>query len=167
MNWQDDPEFEAIRRLHQVRNGLIRAAIIWTPLFLATLGACIFYAIDTATGGNHGGTSVLVVVLGIAAFLFGFQSIQALLDLFGEPAEETGFVQRRWARRDSFVFQTQYIRLDKRILRGDQLLLADIKETDYIRARFYPHSSVLVEVEKLVPPGEEGLQDSSNSDFSR
>ena len=152
MNWYDDPELEAIRRVQQVRKGLIRTAIIWTPLFVAALGGCIFYAVDTATGSNYGGTWVLVVILAIASFLFGFQSIQALLDLFGQPIDETGFVQRRWARRDSIVFQTQYIRIDKRILRGDHLLLAEVKEGDYLRANFFPHSSVLVDVEKLPPP---------------
>lgn len=152
MNWYDDPELAAIRRVQQVRKGLIRSAIIWTPLFLAALAGGVFYAIDTATGSSYGGTWILVVILAIAAFLFGFQSIQAWLDLFGKPIDETGFVQRRWARRDSFVFQTQYIRMDKRILRGDHLLLAEVKEGDYLRANFYPHSSVLVDVEKLPPP---------------
>lgn len=152
MNWQDDPELEHIHRLNEVRKGLIRTAVIWTPLFLAALAGCIFYAVDTATGGSHGGSWVLVVILGIAAFLFGFQSIQALIDLFGEPAEETGYIQRRWARRDSFVFQTQYIRIDKRILRGDTLLLADIKEADYVHVRFYPHASVVIEIDRLPPP---------------
>lgn len=152
MNWQDDPELEAARRAHGVRTSLIRTAIIWTPLFLAAAAGLIFYAVDTATGSKYGGTWILVVVLGIATFLFGFQSIQAWLDLFTEPIDQSGFVQRRWARRDSFVFQTQYIRIDKRILRGDHLLLAEVKEGDYIRANFYRHSNVLVDVEKLPPP---------------
>jgi hypothetical protein len=152
MNWQDDPELEALRRAHSVRTSLIRSAIIWTPLFLVVFAGMIFYIVDTTRGGDAGGTWVLVAVLGIASFLFGFQAVQSWLDLFGEPADQTGFVQRRWARRDAFVFQTQYIRIDKRILRGDHLLLAEVKEGDYLRAHFYPHSNLLIDVEKLPPP---------------
>lgn len=152
MTWLDDPELESAMRLHRVRNGLLRTAIIWTPLFLAALAGFIFYAIDSATGAQHGGSWVLVVILGIIAFLFGYQSIQTIIDLFGQPIEATGFIQRRWARRDSFIFQTQYIRLDKHILRGDPLLLLEVKQADYVRILFYPHAGIVIEVEQLTPP---------------
>lgn len=152
MSWQDDPEFQAARRLHQVRSGLLRTAIIWTPLFALALFGFVFYLVDTATGGHHGGTWVLVVILGLFALLFGFQAIQAILDLAGAPKQQTGVVQRRWARRDSFILQSHYMRLDGRILRGDRFILDEVHERDYVQVTFYSHSNIIVSVEKLPPP---------------
>ncbi|HXU24367.1 MAG TPA: hypothetical protein VN697_10090 [Tepidiformaceae bacterium] len=152
MNWKDDPEIQAEIRRRGTRNGLIRSTIIWMPLFVACAGATLFYLFDVLTGSNYGGTWVLVVILGILAVLFGFQAIQAAMDLTGPPEEESGFVERRWSRRDSLVMQTQYLRLGKRILRGDGDMLAAIKEGDYVDIRFYSHSAVIVWVEKQKAP---------------
>ena len=63
---------------------------------------------------------------------------------------------RRWSRSDSLVMRSHYLRLGKRILRGDVDLLANIKEDDWVEVTFYSHSAVIVWVEKAVPPeGEE------------
>jgi hypothetical protein len=65
-------------------------------------------------------------------------------------------VTRRWARSDSFVIKTHYIRLEQKILRGDQLILDGIREGDWVEATYYPHSAVLVSVEKRDAPPEQG-----------
>jgi hypothetical protein len=109
-------------------------------------------------GGDNGGTWFLVVVLAVLTLLFGFQAIQSGLDYFGDPKVATGFVTRRWARSDSLVVKTHYIRLDKQILRGDQLILDGIREGDYVEATFYPHSAVLLWVEKQDPPATEAAE---------
>jgi hypothetical protein len=157
MNWRDDPQIAAEIQQRGVRGRLIRSAVLWTPLFVATVGATVWFLIDTAfLGGDHGGTWVLVVVLAVLATLFGFQSIQSLLDLRSKPIEESGWVTRRWSRSDSLVMRSHYLRLGKRILRGDVDLLANIKEDDWVDVTFYPHSAVIVWVEKAIPPeGEE------------
>ncbi|MGE3074726.1 MAG: hypothetical protein AB7N24_01245 [Dehalococcoidia bacterium] len=155
MNWQDDPMLARERYHSGVRNRLLRSLVIWGPLFLAAAAGLIFFTIDRAfLGGDHGGTWFLVVVLAILTTLFGFQSIQSLLDLIGEPEKLTGTVTRRWARSDSFVIKTHYIRVGKNILRGDQFVLDGIKEGDTVEATFYPKSAVLIWVEKQVPPAE-------------
>jgi hypothetical protein len=152
MNWQKDDELRFEMKKRSVRSRIVRSALVWTPLFLACLGGGLYYVVDTLAGGDHGGTWVLVVILGILTLLFGFQSFQSLLDLRAEPHVDTGFVVRRWSRSDSFVMKSHYIRLEKRILRGDVDLLDGIKEDDYVQVRFYPNSAVLVWVEKLAPP---------------
>ena len=152
MNWKDDPEIKAEIAARGVRGRLIRSALLWTPLFLLALFGALYYAVDTILGGDHGGTWVLVVVLGVLATLFGFQCIQTLLDLRSEPREERGFVTRRWSRSDSLVMRSHYVRMGKHILRGDVDLLANIKEDDYVEVSFYPHSAVLVWIEKMEPP---------------
>ncbi len=153
MSWHDDPEVQKQVRLRAARGKLLRSVIIWMPLFLAALAGMVFYTADILfMDREYGSTWVLVTVLTILTILFGFQAIQSLLDFLDRPRTERGFVTRRWARSDSFVVRSHYMRLDKKILRGDAFLLAEIREGDYVEATFYPHSAVLVWADKLEPP---------------
>lgn len=153
MSWQDDPELQKQMRARSVRGKLLRSAITWGPLFLITLAGTLFYTADILfMDRENGGTWVLVTILGILAVLFGFQAVQAVLDFFDKPRTESGYVTRRWARSDSLVVRSHYMRLERRILRGDAYLLAEIKEGDHVEATFYPHSAVLVWVDKRPEP---------------
>ena len=155
MNWQNDPEVLRLAQHSGVRSRLLRTVIIWSPFFLACLGGLLFFTFDRVSGGDHGGTWFLVIVLAVMTALFGFQSIQSFLDYVGEPRVETGIVGRRWSRSDSFVIKAHYIRLGKLILRGDELSLDGIREGDYVEATFYPHSAVLIWVDKRERPEDE------------
>ena len=156
MNWQQDPELARLAHQSGIRGRLLRSVILWSPFFIASLAGLLFFAFDRLFfGGDHGGTWFLVIVLLVLTVLFGFQTIQSLLDYIGEPRVATGYVGRRWSRSDSIVIKAHYIRLGKLILRGDQLVLDGIREGDYIEATFYPHSAVLVWVEKKEPPAKE------------
>ncbi|MEO8540785.1 MAG: hypothetical protein ABI577_13680 [bacterium] len=164
MNWQQDPELARLAQHSGVRGRLLRSTILWSPFFILCFGALVFFTIDRAFfDGDHGGTWFLVIVLSILSLLFGFQTIQSLLDYIGEPRKETGYVGRRWARNDSIVMKAHYIRLGKLILRGDQLILDGIREGDYVEATFYPHSAVLVWVEKQEGPTEDAPPESNQS----
>ncbi len=157
MNWADDPEIGRAAAERNARNRLLRSTILWMPLFLAAAAGAIFFLVDvTALEREYGGTWVLVVILGFLALLFGFQAFQALFDYLGSTRTEQGLVTRRWSRSDSFVMRTHYLRLDRRILRGDVVLLTEIKEGDYVEATFYPHSAVIVWVERITPLEEDG-----------
>jgi hypothetical protein len=62
-------------------------------------------------------------------------------------------VTRRWSRSDSFVLKSHYLRLESgEILRGNIVLLDGIKAGDRVRVLYYPHSAVIVDLEKLVEP---------------
>ncbi len=157
MKWEDDPVIQHEMRLARARRGMLRSTLIWMPFFLASGGAFLFFLFDRAVlGGDNGGTWVLVVILGILALLFGFQAIHALRDYLGKPVVETGYVQRRWARNESLVIKTHYIRFDRRILRGDAYVLDTIQEGDRIEATFYQHSAVLIWAELAPAPPPEG-----------
>ncbi len=156
MNWQEDDELRIEMKKQSVRSRIMRSAILWTPLFLVSLGGTLFYLFDTATGGDRGGTWVLVVILAVLATLFGFQSVQSLMDLRAAPQSTSGFVTRRWSRSDSFVMKSHYVRIEKRILRGDLDLLDGIVEDDHVQVSFYPHSAVIVWLEKTPPPETNG-----------
>lgn len=156
MSWQDDPEIQKQVRARSVRGKLLRSAVIWGPLFLITLAGTLFYTADILfMDRENGGTWVLVTIVGILAVLFGFQAVQSVLDFFEKPRTESGYVTRRWARSDSLVVRSHYMRLERKILRGDAYLLAEIKEGDYVEATFYPHSAVLVWVDKRPEPPKE------------
>jgi hypothetical protein len=154
MNWQDDPELQNTMQRERVRGRLLRSTIIWMPPFLISAAALVFFTVDRFVLHEYGGTIFLLIVLAVLTGLFGFQAIQALLDYVGDPVSETGQVTRRWARSDSFVLKTHYIRVGKHILRGDQLILDGIREGDWVEATYYPHSAVLISVEKRPPPAE-------------
>jgi hypothetical protein len=147
-NWSDDPEIQAQLQERSVRNGLLRSAILWTPLFLVTFGCLVFFFIDQVTGGGRS-TVFLLVVLAVLSFLFGFQAVQSILDLKAKPVTLRGEVTRRWSKMDSVVMRTHYIRIDKAILRGDRLLLDEVKEGDVVEVRYYKRSAVVLSLNVL------------------
>lgn len=149
MNWQDDPILADEVSLQQVRAGLWRSVIIWTPPFLLAAAGFIFFVGDLITGGGRGGP-VIVVVVGILAFLFGHEAIQAMLDLRGEPEEIEDIVTQRWHRNDSIVIRTHYVRIGpKLILRGGAGILADIKEGQRVVVRYYTHSAIVIAIKPV------------------
>lgn len=148
MNWQNDPEIQQKMRERQVRNGILRTAVLWTPFFVAAGGGLIYFAIDKFTGGTQA-TWFLLVVLVILSVLFGSQAIQAIQDLVGQPHTMTGEVTRRWARSDMLVMKTHYVRIDGKIFRGDVDILIDIKVGDRVEIRYYPHSAIIVAAERI------------------
>ena len=150
MSWQHDLELEQELRHRRIRGRILRTAVLWTPVFLAVLGLFFFFLYDQLTGGGRS-TVFLLVVLALVSLLFGFQAIQAILDLRGKPKEIKGTVTRRWSRSDSFVFKTQYVRIGRTILRGDPDLLVEIRAGDEVEARFYPHTAIVVSIEKVKP----------------
>ena len=153
MNWNDDPEIQRKIQEGAVRGRLLRSTLLWGPPFLIAAGAWLFFSFDRILGGSEfGSTWFLVVVLTILTLLFGFQAIQSFMDYVGKPEVRSGFVTRRWARSDSLVMRTHYVRVDRMILRGDQVILDGIKEGDYVEASFYPKSAVLIWVEKREAP---------------
>lgn len=156
MNVQDDPVLQRELKARAVRAGILRSALLWVPVALIVGGAFAFFLYDRAIdGGERGGTWFLVAVLGFLAFLFGFQAVQSVLDLFTKPRVRQGKVTRMWTRRDSFVMKTYYVRIDRQILRADAHGVAGIREGDWVEVTYYPHSAVLVWAEKAEAPPED------------
>ena len=157
VNWQDDPELQARIYEGRIRSGLIRSALFWTPCFLVVFGLLLYFVFDQLTGGDKGW--FLVAILAIFSVLLGFQASQSLLDLRSAPVEATHMVVRRWSKSDSLVMRTHYVQLaNKSILHGDKHILEGIKVEDTVVVRFYPHTGVILSMEKEKPkpvvPGE-------------
>lgn len=156
MNWNHDSQLQLAMQEARVRRGLWINTIIWMPIFIIAFALLVFFVADLVLDLDKGGTVFLCVVLAILSGLFGFQGMQSVLDLAGKPKEITGWITRRWARSDSFVIKTHYIRIEKNIFRVERALHGDVEEGDYVRVRFYPHSAVIIEIQKVAPPeGEE------------
>ena len=149
MKWHEDPEIRRPYATASARSGLIRTAVIWMPLFVLTALALLFFLFDQLSGGDRG-SWFLVVVLAVMTTLFGFQGMQATMDLMGEPREKTGEVTRRWSRSDSLVMKSHYIRLDSgEILRGNVILFDGIEPGHRVNVLYYPHSAVVIDLEKV------------------
>ena len=141
------------------RAGLIRTAIFYTPLFLLTLVSFLAMLIGVLDGGI-----VLLVIAGIATFLFGYQSIQSLRDLRANRTATTqGPVNRIWSKMDFFISRSYYISVGRSIFRipiqaywdlreEAKRMRADGSDEDYrieVRVEHYPHTGNVISVERL------------------
>ncbi len=151
------PGDERARRLAVARAGLRRTAMIWTPLFLATAGGALWYVFSEVAGGGGGGWVLPVILLAMAS-LCGFQALQALRDLRGQPRLIGGTITRHWSRGDLFVARSHYLRLDNRqIVRVDKVQHQLVKRGDYVEVEYFSGSMLAVTVEKRErPDGDEG-----------
>ncbi len=150
--WANDPDVMRAMAAARVRRGLWMNTLLWMPLFVLFFGLFIFFLADRIFDYGKGSTGFLIFVVGVMAALFGFQGFQSLFDLLSSPREREGFVTRRWARSDSFVLKSHYIRMDKQILRIERAFHDDIKEGDYVKITYYHHSAVVIHADRLPPP---------------
>lgn len=94
------------------RGAVMRTAAIYTPLFVASLAVMLLMVV-----GVWEFAIVLFVIMAIVAFLFGYQSIQALRDLRSEMRTSRGPVLRLWSKRDVFVSKSYYVAVNRSIFR--------------------------------------------------
>ena len=136
--------------LRQVRRGLWRTALFWTPLFLAAAGSGLYLLIREAAGDGYGW--VLPGLLLVFGALFGFQGIQAIRDLRGGTSAILGFITRRWRRFD-LGSRSHYLRIDNdKIIRLDRVQYETLAEGDYVEVEYFPGSMVALVVEKREAP---------------
>ncbi|MGD9933283.1 MAG: hypothetical protein AB7T37_06145 [Dehalococcoidia bacterium] len=138
-------------RERAVKISLIRNALLWGPVFLATVGALVFFTYDRITGPEHGGTWFLTGVLAFFSIVFLVPSLGAIRDLRRGPSQISGMVARKWTKRDSFVIKSWYIRVGRNIYRGDQEMLGAIAAGDIVTMRLYQHSGVILAIRKEEP----------------
>jgi len=124
------------------RVSVIRSALLYTPFFLAALagGGALIWSL---AGDFEGGGVVGVVILGVVALLTGYQSIQALRDLFAEPVETRGVVKRKWSRSDFFVARSHYLMVKRNVFRVEPLHFIDTDLGDTVSVIHYPHTATV------------------------
>ena len=140
------------------RASVLRSAIFYTPLF----AACVVAALLTLIGAWDLGIVLLVILL-LLAFLFGYQSIQSLRDLREELRTTRGPVLRIWSKMDLFVTRSHYIAVGRNIfriplpayydLREEAKRLRDAELEDEYRIEVqivhYPHTGTVESVERV------------------
>ncbi len=150
------------------RASVMRTALFYTPLFIASLIAVLLTLIGVWNTGI-----VLLVILLLLSFLFGYQGIQALRDLRAEMKTTRGPVSRIWSKMDLVVTRSYYIRVSGSIFRVPFPMYYDLREEakrlksaglddEYlieVQVVHYPHSGTVESVERLgqirVPDGAE------------
>jgi hypothetical protein len=138
------------------RASLVRTALVFTPLLLLSLagvGGVIFYLAREGPSG----LIVTLILLCLAAFLTGHQSVQSLRDLRSSPRLTTGLVDRKWKRADLFVLRSFYIYVDRSVFKVTPLIYHELEEGDTVSVNHYPHTNTVISVE-LVEEG--GIQSS-------
>ena len=140
------------------RASVLRTALFYTPLFLATL----IIVILTLAGVWDTGIVLLVILL-LLMFLFGYQSIQALRDLRAELKTTRGPISRIWSKMDLIVTRSYYIRVSGNIFRVPFPAYYDLREEakrmrnagiddEYmieVQIVHYPHTGTVESVERL------------------
>lgn len=149
------------------RAQVLRTAVFYTPLFLASAIVAALLLVGVWDGGP-----VLLVIMLFLSVLFGFQSIQSLRDLRADLRTTRGPVRRIWSKMDLFVTRSHYIAIDRQIFRIPAEAHFDLREEakrlrdagledDYlieVEVVHYPHTGTVESVKRLgqVPRGRDG-----------
>jgi hypothetical protein len=128
------------------RSSLIRVALVFTPLFLLSL-AGIGIVIFNLVREGPSGLIITLLLLSLAAFLTGHQSIQSLRDLRSSPTVSNGLVDRKWSRADLFILRSYYIYVDRSVFKVTPLIYTELEEGDTVFVNHYPHTNTVISVE--------------------
>lgn len=144
MSWEPIGSETQAQDLARARKQVIRGAVIWTPVFaaLAALAVALLVSALTGSSGAWFGFSLSALI----ALLSGSLALIHLRDLFEQPIETTGQIQRKWRKSDFlFFFPGHYVRIGKRVFRVRRDIYLEMPEPGgWIHVRHYPHSNALV-----------------------
>ena len=128
------------------RSSLRRTVLVFTPLFLLSLAGIGIIIFNLAREGASGLIITLVLLL-LAAFLTGHQSIQSLRDLRSSPTVSGGLVDRKWSRSDLFILRSYYIYVGRSVFKVTPLIYSELEEGDSVLVNHYPHTNTVIAVE--------------------
>jgi len=124
----------------------VRVALVFTPLFVLSLAGIGIVIFNLVREGPSGLIITLLLLL-LAAFLTGHQSVQSLRDLRSSPRLSTGLVDRKWSRADLFVLRSYYIYVDRSVFKVTPLIYIELEEGDTVSVNHYPHTNTVISVE--------------------
>ena len=143
-------EFKAREDAHRK---VVRSAAVWTPIFVVSTALSIAFAVLAL---DSPGAWISFAIAALIGFLSGVSALGALRDLYAEPIETQGLVERKWRKSDILVFRGHYILCQKRVFRVPREDYEEMPEAGGgIIIRHYPHTNALVAWSKTPePPGE-------------
>jgi hypothetical protein len=124
----------------------MRVALVFTPLFLLSLAGIGIIIFNLVREGPSG-LIITAVLLSLAAFLTGHQSIQSLRDLRSSPTVSSGLVDRKWSRADLFILRSYYIYVARSVFKVTPLIYTELEEGDTVSVNHYPHTNTVISVE--------------------
>jgi hypothetical protein len=141
----------------RARRGIIRSAIWTTPVFIVSAAAAVFLL-----SGSIGGSASLWVAFALTALLAllsGVLSLSAWRDLFAEPQDTEGYIDRKWTKSDLFVFRAHYVMVGKRVFRVRKDIYHDMPDIgDRVYLNHFPHTNALVRWRHVdTPPPREAI----------
>ena len=119
---------------------------MFTPLFLLSLAGMGIVILNLVREGPSG-LIITLVLLSLAAFLTGHQSIQSLRDLRSSPTVSSGLIDRKWSRADLFVLHSYYIYVSRSVFKVTPLIYTELEEGDTVSVNHYPHTNTVISVE--------------------
>ena len=128
------------------RSSLRRTVLVFTPLFLLSLAGMGIIVFSLVREGP-GGLIITLLLLSLAAFLTGHQSIQSLRDLRSSPHVSSGAVERKWSRADLFILRSYYIYVGRLVFKVSPLIYHELEEGDTVLVNHYPHTNTVIAVE--------------------
>jgi hypothetical protein len=129
------------------RTAVLRSVLLFSPFLAIVLIILALIVRDIARDGASGGSTVGLVLVGFVALLLGYQVVQGLRDLFSQPKETVGLVERQWSRSDLFLFQNSYIFVERNVFRIEPEHALDVKPGSVVRITHLPHTGAVESVE--------------------
>jgi hypothetical protein len=148
MQKQHYPELQA--EADRGRGGVIRDAIIYTPLMLAGLALLVWMLVERLFGDGEP-SWVLFVIVALVTALVGFMSQAALRDLLSGPQDVSGPITKKWRRTDSLFVRSHYFAVGGKILHVNTVDWHLHDEGDNVTVRFYPRTGAVSSVERNKP----------------
>ncbi|OGO53303.1 MAG: hypothetical protein A2148_09315 [Chloroflexi bacterium RBG_16_68_14] len=136
------------------RATVLRSALLFSPFLAVTLAAFAFILQDTTEEGMSGGSIVGLVLVGLVALLLAYQVVQSLRDLFSQPVQTTGLVERRWSRNDFFLFRNDYVFVEGNVFRLQPEQFVEVDLGDIVRVAHYPHTATVETIEVVERAGQ-------------
>ena len=90
----------------------------------------------------------------LVALLLAYQVVQSLRDLFSQPVQTTGLVERRWSRNDFFLFRNDYVFVEGNVFRLQPEQFVEVDLGDIVRVAHYPHTATVETIEVVERAGQ-------------
>lgn len=135
------------------RRSVIRSAMIWTPVFVASAAVSVQLAIVALD--DSPGAWVSFAITALIALLSGVSAFGALRDLYAEPIETVGAIDRKWRKSDVLLFRGHYLLIGKRVFRIPRDIYDAMPDVGSpIRVEHYPHTNALISWSRVERPAE-------------
>ena len=127
------------------RRTLLRMALMYTPLTVATGAAAAVFLLSLLDGAL--GAVILLLFLGAVTAALGYQAVTALRDLRSEPTFTRGEVQRAWSKGGLlWFFRSHYLMVHRKIFVLPPEIWAQLAEGDVVEIHHWPHTKTPIRV---------------------